>query len=418
MGSVSQPGEAKHDPFGEIRGAMTIETKGSQSGEAGKVIEAEVLMTATGRVANTKGLGLEEAGVTLNRGTIEVNGDLETTVPGVYAVGDVVGRPSLASTGIDQGLTAVKRMFEQDETVEGTWMQVDPNAGKDPASLTNNPLQYAIAIWTIPELSFIGYTKESAEKAGFKNVAEGVAYYPNTIRGRVQGLDIGLLKIVFQKPSGRILGVHILGEDACELISYGTALAQSSKTVRQVLGTTFAAVTYHELYTQAATHACAQLDEDSWAEILEGMGFDDGCFVADCVAQGLVEAGMNERSAKEIEVKLTERSCTTADGALEIIKQYRIPGKYRMAQALKEQFKDAGDDAQFRASAEKMFKSMDVDGGGSINKEEMIAGLAKRGLTLSAAVADDLMRAVDADGSGEVDFDEFFIVLKELVGKD
>ena len=71
--------------------------------------------------------------------------------------------------------------------------------------------------------------------------AEGTAYYENTIRGRVQQIKLGLLKLVFQKPSGKILGVHILGEDACELIHYGTALAQSGKTVRQVLGTTFAA---------------------------------------------------------------------------------------------------------------------------------------------------------------------------------
>lgn len=86
--------------------------------------------------------------------------------------------------------------------------------------------------------------------------AEGTAYYENTIRGRVQQIKLGLLKLVFQKPSGKILGVHILGEDACELIHYGTALAQSGKTVRQVLGTTFAAGSFSPPFSPGAPGPC------------------------------------------------------------------------------------------------------------------------------------------------------------------
>lgn len=397
------------------------------------VVDAEVIMTATGRKANTEGLGLETAGVELNRGTIVVSKSLETSVPGVYAAGDVVGAPSLASTGIEQGIAAVKRMFEQDETVEGTWVEIDPNEGKDPESLLKNPLQYPIGIWTLPEMSFIGYTKANAEKAGYTHVAESVAYYENTIRGRVQGIKLGLLKFVFEKPSGKILGVHILGEDACELIHYATALAQSGKTVRQVLGTTFAAVTYHELFGQAANAACTELDEDSWRKILIQFGLDEnGNMLVNGLEQGLLGIGMNERHARDIAQSLynnfesfpgaTENNCgeksVDLDAALNLVKQYRVPGKYRMAQALKAQFKGSSMEVSsesFRMKAQAMFDDMDADKGGSINQEEMIAGLAKKGLILSESAANDLMASIDADGSGEVDFDEFFEVLQKLV---
>ena len=91
------------------------------------------------------------------------------------------------------------------------------------------------------------------------------------------------------------------------------------------------------------------------------------------------------------------------DQALEAVKSYRVPGRYRMAMALKAQFSDSvEDDAKFVASAKAMFEKMDIDKGGTINKDEMIAGLAERGLTLSEAAANDLMASVDEDGSGEV----------------
>ncbi|EKX31393.1 hypothetical protein GUITHDRAFT_122400, partial [Guillardia theta CCMP2712] len=185
---------------------MKIKIKSSSSGQHMADVTSNIVMTATGRLANTQKLGLEEAGVKMEKGTILVNGDLETSVPGVYAAGDVVGAPSLASTGIEQAITAVMRMFDQDELTDGTWMSIPPGTGKDPKSLLQSPLQYPIGIWTLPEMSFIGYTKRSAEKAGYSNVGEGRASYANTIRGRVQGINFGLMKIVFEKPSGKILG--------------------------------------------------------------------------------------------------------------------------------------------------------------------------------------------------------------------
>jgi len=121
-----------------------------------------------------------------------------------------------------------------------------------------SPLSYPVGIWTNPEVSFIGRTRERDLADGWAEVevGEAIAPYSSTIRGRVQGCNIGLLKLVFEKPTGRILGVHILGEDACELIHYGTALAQSGKTVFEVLGTVFTAVTFHELFKNAGHIFC------------------------------------------------------------------------------------------------------------------------------------------------------------------
>ena len=172
-------------------------------------IDTDVLMTATGREPNTKNLGLEAAKLQMDKnGCILVTGDLETNMPGVYAAGDVVGMPSLASTGIEQAKTAVQRMFKLDDVAERTWMRSEPRAPKDPTSLMRSPLEYPIGIWTLPEIGYIGRTKERALADGWASVGEAVALYGQTIRGRVQGLDTGLLKLVFSKPDGVILGVR------------------------------------------------------------------------------------------------------------------------------------------------------------------------------------------------------------------
>jgi NAD(P) transhydrogenase len=187
-------------------------------------IDTNILMTATGREPNSKNLGLETAKVRMDKnGCILVSGDLETNVQGVYAAGDVVGLPSLASTGIEQAQTAVQRMFKLDDVAERTWMRAEPRAPKDPASLMRSPLEYPIGIWTLPEIGYIGRTKERALADGWSSVGEAVARYDQTIRGRVQGLDTGLLKLVFSKPDGVILGVS----------ATKSCLASSRETLRR-----------------------------------------------------------------------------------------------------------------------------------------------------------------------------------------
>ncbi|EKX52670.1 hypothetical protein GUITHDRAFT_101831 [Guillardia theta CCMP2712] len=299
-------------------------------------IRTEVLMTATGRSANTRGMGLEGLGVNMDKdGAILVNGNMETSVKGVYAAGDVLGAPSLASTGIEQGNAAVTHMFGFDSSSKSAWML--RTGGRDPKSLTANPLLYPVGIWTIPEMAFIGRTKEKAIDDGWEpeELGEGLAQYSQTIRGRVQGINLGFLKLLFSKPDGVILGVHILGEDACELIHYGTALAQSGKTVYEALGTVYTAVTFHELFRIAAMDAVRQLEVDAWSPFLTrlGLGEEETHNVQD-VRKRLGEGGMSEDDCEEICRALDQRADQDEEREgtqvsfqqiMQVVQKYRIP---------------------------------------------------------------------------------------------
>jgi len=195
-----------------------------------------------------------------------------------------------------------------------------------------NPLEYPIGIWTIPEVAFVGRTKQRALDDGWQSVGEGVAEYSGSIRGKVQGVSIGILKIVFSKPDGVILGVHILGDDACELIHYGTALAQAGKTVWDVTGTVFTAVTFHELFATAALDAVAQLEKDAWATALDKLGVDaSGCVLETKLRTLLVNVGIDAQDIEEI-LKDIQKQCTKNDlppmeynAVLSVVKKYRIP---------------------------------------------------------------------------------------------
>jgi NAD(P) transhydrogenase len=402
------------------RTPMTLNIKRSSNKQHLCSITSDVLMTATGREPNSLNLGLEAASVKMDKNhVIEVNGDLETNVPGVYAAGDVVGMPSLASTGIEQAQAAVTRMFKLDDMSEGTWMYLPPRVGKDPKSLMSSPLQYPVGIWTLPEIGFIGRTKERALADGWKSVGEGIAYYGETIRGRVQGVETGLMKIVFSKPDGKILGVHIFGEDACELVHYATALAQSGKTVRQVLGTTFAAVTFHQLFSIAAARGVEILESDAWADILGQIGGEASVRISvSRMLEGLGEAGMNESDLDEVDALLKRDLDYISDLDVEIaqaqavLRKYRIPPKYRLYTALKEQFDPALGEEVVRQRALNMFSSLDRDGSGSIDEAEMLQGLRDRGLVLSDDACRDLIASESA--SGEIRFDQFLHIIQSL----
>lgn len=287
---------------------LVITLKDAKTGEKHRngAIRSHVLLTATGRQANTDKLNLQGVGVELDKaGNVLVDGQLHTSVKTIYAAGDVLGAPALASTGIEQALAAVRTMFKLDTAVENAWRNQESKS-YDPRSLISDPLKYPIGIWTLPEIAFIGPTRKRAvlDKLGGVDgtaVGSAVAFYQDTIRGRVQDLNIGFLKLVYAKPSGKILGVHILGEDACELIHYGTALAQSGKTVYAVLGTMFAAVTFHELFKIAALKAVMELDRDKWKSILHKIGVDSqGMMAVDSIKPGLLAAGLNFEDVNDI----------------------------------------------------------------------------------------------------------------------
>lgn len=179
-------------------------------------------------------------------------------------------RPFLASTGQAQGLAAVASMFgspDEDPSVVSSCEGSDDElriAGDisqsgesfDPTSLAANPFAFPTGVWSSPEASYYGLSTQQAKELGI-NAHEGIALYAECLRGRVFSPN-GLLKLVFDKSTGQILGVHICGDDACELIHYGMELVRSKRTIQQIANSLFSAVTFHEMYRIAAQ---AGLDE-------------------------------------------------------------------------------------------------------------------------------------------------------------
>jgi NAD(P) transhydrogenase len=230
-------------------------------------IKCDSYLAAVGRKPNTASLNLAAAKIQMDEyGGIIVDSKLCTTSPNVYAAGDVVGRPFLASTGVAQAKAAINAMFPSPDvaesggsSVEGSHDGYADEVGFDPASLAANPFAFPTGVWSSPEAAYYGYTMEQATARGI-NAGEGIALYAECLRGRVFSPN-GLLKLVFDKdePSkGRIIGVHICGDDACELIHYGMELVKGKRTIYELSQAIFSAVTFHEMYKIAAQ---AALDE-------------------------------------------------------------------------------------------------------------------------------------------------------------
>jgi NAD(P) transhydrogenase len=126
----------------------------------------------------------------------------------------------------------------------------------DPASLATNPFAFPTGVWSSPEAAYYGFTVPQATKQGI-DAGEAIALYAECLRGRVFSPN-GLLKLVFDKANGCIVGVHICGDDACELIHYGMELVKGQRTIQELSNSLFSAVTFHEMYKIAAQ---AALDE-------------------------------------------------------------------------------------------------------------------------------------------------------------
>ena len=260
------------------RAPLTIELRAKGGGPRKDGLRQEIrcsaYLAAVGRKPNTKNLNLDSVGIQVDEyGGILVDQNLCTTAPNgnIFAAGDVLGRPFLASTGTAQGQAAVRSMFPA-QLMDGysNNYQCDPNdpsciadgisrAGVsfDPASLAANPFAFPTGIWSSPEAAYYGFTKDQAIARGL-NAGESMALYAECLRGRVFSPN-GLLKLVFDKVTGRILGVHICGDDACELIHYGMELVKAGRTVQDLRSSLYSAVTFHEMYKIAAQNA---LDEE------------------------------------------------------------------------------------------------------------------------------------------------------------
>lgn len=177
-----------------------------------KVIETEHVLFMGGRRPNSGELNLEEVGVKTDRkGFIRTNEAYQTDVPSIYAAGDVIGFPQLASASFTQGRLAACNMF-------GIPMQDKPD-------------RTPYAIYTIPEISHIGLTEEEAERKGL-DVTVGRAYFKNVVKTDMTGHEEGVLKLVFMKGSLKLLGVHIFGNEASNLLHLGQSVMAYDGDIR------------------------------------------------------------------------------------------------------------------------------------------------------------------------------------------
>ncbi len=209
--------------------------------KSGKSIMSEKLLYTMGRTANVEELNLDTIGVKLGkRSLIEVDGSFVTSVPNVYAVGDVIGFPSLAATSREQGRRAVCSAFEK----EGVTCD---NVGLMP-----------FGIYTIPEISMVGETEEGLTEKGVPYEV-GTAFFDEVARSLISGDKYGMLKLIFNSEDLRLLGVHIIGEKASELIHVGQAVMNYGGKVDYFKDIVFNHPTISEAYKVAALNGLNKL---------------------------------------------------------------------------------------------------------------------------------------------------------------
>ncbi len=203
-------------------------------------LESEVLLYCVGRDGNTKGIGLELVGLTPNDyGLLAVNEHYQTAVPHIYAVGDVIGYPALASTSMEQGRQAMRHAFGI--------------PGLSPKTET-----LPFAIYAIPEVSYIGESEETLERQGIEYLV-GRGNYDMNPRGQIIGDTDGLLKLLFEAGSLRLVGVHMIGHGASELIHIGQAFLRAGATAPQIAETLYNYPTLSDLYRHASLKALLAL---------------------------------------------------------------------------------------------------------------------------------------------------------------
>jgi NAD(P) transhydrogenase len=203
-----------------------------------EVVEVDQVLVAAGRSANTAGLGMEAIGIKLGpRGHVEVGPAYQTAVPHIYAVGDVIGFPALASTSMEQARVAVQHAFGHSQVMAPV-------------------LPYGI--YTIPEVSMAGETEESLRAKGVPYVAGRAPFLTNP-RGQIIGETHGLLKLLFHRESLKLLGVHVLGEQASELVHIGLTALVAGVGAQLFVETCFNYPTLSEAYKTATYDALQQL---------------------------------------------------------------------------------------------------------------------------------------------------------------
>jgi NAD(P) transhydrogenase len=205
-----------------------------------KRVTGDALLYAVGRQGNVDGLNLAAAGVTADeRGRIHVDADYRTAQPHIFAVGDVIGFPSLASVSMEQGRIAAANAFN--------------------IKIQSDPATYPYGIYTIPQISFIGKTEEQLTQEDMPYEV-GVAYYREIARGQISGHTEGRLKLLFHRETLELLGVHIYGEEAAELLHIGQAVFSLKGKVTYFVNTVFNYPTLAECYKAAAFNGLNRLN--------------------------------------------------------------------------------------------------------------------------------------------------------------
>lgn len=207
--------------------------------ESGDKLYSDVVLYAQGREPNFDSLHIGEADINAVEGWITVNEFYQTSQPHIYAVGDLIGRPALASTGMEQGRMAVEHAFNS----------------TTPVLAKNMPM----AIYTIPELSSVGRTESQLREAGVDFVI-GRGWFSNSARGQIIGDATGMLKLNVNCQSRLIEGVHIVGESASELIHIGQLMMNHDVTVDELMQNVFNYPTLAECYKLAAKECLSQID--------------------------------------------------------------------------------------------------------------------------------------------------------------
>lgn len=210
--------------------------------KSGKKIRADAFLWCNGRTGNTEGLGLENIGLEANsRGQLKVDDHYRTQVPHIYAVGDVIGWPSLASAAYDQGRAAAADLLDD---ADFHFVNEVPTG-----------------IYTIPEISSVGKTERELTEAKIPYEV-GQAFFKHTARAQITGETVGMLKLLFHRENLQLLGIHCFGDQASEIVHIGQAvMAQSgdANTIKYFVNNTFNYPTMAEAYRVAAMNGLNRL---------------------------------------------------------------------------------------------------------------------------------------------------------------
>lgn len=210
----------------DARGLRVVLTDGSE-------VRPDKVIFSSGRAGNTEDLGLEDAGVAVDdRGRIVVDEHFATTAPGIYAAGDVIGPPALASTAMEQGRAAAGWAFGV-----GYQDTIDPSP--------------PTGVYSIPEIAAAGMTEQEAASRGLGYLV-GRGNFEGNARANIAGVTEGLVKLVFDRSDRTLLGVHIIGEAASEIIHIGQSAINHSDPIDYFIGKTFNVPTFCEAYKYAA----------------------------------------------------------------------------------------------------------------------------------------------------------------------